>query len=493
MAPKSHLRLLGELILKSIDAIESRLETESIEFPVLANPVDPSSKAESLLREADIVNATSYIVAAASQLIATSSGKSLSTLRSKSHFAADKFHLPACIRAAVESNMVEIIREAGHQGIHANDIAKRNNTDPIKTARILRLLSNHHIFTEVDPDVFCINRLSSVLDSGKSAVELQEAPHHRYVNMSSISALVLMQTDEAFKGAAYLTEAFIGPGTAYSLKATDSPWNIATQTDAFLFDWYDWPENASRKTRFSFAMACSTKLEPPEAILSGSLLHVLFNMVNYFAAQGFKWGNLPDDSLIVDLGGGVGSTALMIAKAVPHVKLVVQDRSSVIEDAKTYWASTPEFLESGRVKLQVHNFFEPQPLKAVAVFLLRWIMHDWADPSALQILQQLRAAATPATKLITVDIILPHTCQDTRVIDLIPGATVPAAPAPLLPNMGAASNMKYWLDFQMFVLGNCQERTLGHFVRLAAQGGWKVAEVHHVPGSFLGQCVSVPI
>ncbi|KAF7371897.1 O-methyltransferase [Mycena venus] len=402
MASKSHLRLLGELILKSIDAIESRLETESIEFPVLANPVDPSSKAESLLREADIVNATSYIVAAASQLIATVRSP-VQTIMENSLL----FHLPACIRAAVESNMVEIIREAGHQGIHANDIAKRNNTDPLKTARILRLLSNHYIFTEVDPDVFCINRLSSVLDSGKSAVELQEAPHHRYVNMSSISALVLMQTDEAFKGAAYLTEAFIGPGTAYSLKATDSPWNIATQTDAFLFD--------------------CTKLEPPEAILSG-----------------FKWDNLPDDSLIVDLGGSVGSTALTIAKAVPHVKLVVQDRSSVIEDAKT-------------------------------------------------ILQQLRAAATPATKLITVDIILPHTCQDTRVINLIPGAAVPAAPAPLLPNMGAASNMKYWLDFQMFVLGNCQERTLGHFVCLAAQGGWKVSEVHHVPGSFLGQCVSVPM
>ncbi|KAF7372267.1 O-methyltransferase [Mycena venus] len=242
---------------KSIDAIESRLETESIEFPVLANTVDPSSKAESLLREADIVNATSYIVAAASQLI--------TTVRTPVQTNVENsllFHLPACIRAAVESNMVEIIRE----DIHANDIAKRNNTDPLKTARILRLLSNHHIFTEVDPDVFCINRLSSVLDSGKSAVELQEAPHHRYVNMSSISALVLMQTDEAFKGAAYLTEAFIGPGTLYSLKATDSPWNIATQTDASLFDWYDWPENASRKTRFSFAMACSTKLEPPEAI-----------------------------------------------------------------------------------------------------------------------------------------------------------------------------------------------------------------------------------
>lgn len=48
---------------------------------------------------------------------------------------------------------------------------------------------------------------------------------------------------------------------------------------------------------------------------------------------GFKWETLPQDALIVDVGGGVGSTALQIAKATPHVKIVVQDRASVIKDA----------------------------------------------------------------------------------------------------------------------------------------------------------------
>jgi hypothetical protein len=39
-------------------------------------------------------------------------------------------------------------------------------------ARILRLLVTNHIFTEVSPDVFANNRLSSVLDTGKSVEEL---------------------------------------------------------------------------------------------------------------------------------------------------------------------------------------------------------------------------------------------------------------------------------------------------------------------------------
>ncbi|KAJ7835193.1 hypothetical protein B0H14DRAFT_2796955 [Mycena olivaceomarginata] len=117
-------------------------------------------------------------------------------------------------------------------------------------------------------------------------------------------------------------------------------------------------------------------------------------------------------------------------------------------------------------------------------------MHDWADPLAVQSLQRLREAATPDTKLITVDIILPYTSPDASITRLIPGAALPPAPAPLLPNMG---DLKYWLDLQLFVLGNCQERTFGHFVHVASQGGWKISEVHHIPGSSLAQCVSLPM
>jgi hypothetical protein len=39
-------------------------------------------------------------------------------------------------------------------------------------ARVLHLLVTNYIFTEVSPDVFASNRLSSVLDTGKSVQEL---------------------------------------------------------------------------------------------------------------------------------------------------------------------------------------------------------------------------------------------------------------------------------------------------------------------------------
>jgi tRNA1(Val) A37 N6-methylase TrmN6 len=53
-----------------------------------------------------------------------------------------------------------------------------------------------------------------------------------------------------------------------------------------------------------------------------------------FSNTGFKWDSLPKDGVVVDVGGGAGASSLIIAKAVPHLKIVVQDRAAVLEDAQ---------------------------------------------------------------------------------------------------------------------------------------------------------------
>lgn len=68
MAPLSPLRLLGQIITSSIDVIEERLAEASVSFPSLDDPFDPTSKAESILVEPDVITATSHIVAAAAQV-----------------------------------------------------------------------------------------------------------------------------------------------------------------------------------------------------------------------------------------------------------------------------------------------------------------------------------------------------------------------------------------------------------------------------------------
>ncbi|KAG5220045.1 S-adenosyl-L-methionine-dependent methyltransferase [Salix suchowensis] len=44
--------------------------------------------------------------------------------------------------------------------------------------------------------------------------------------------------------------------------------------------------------------------------------------------------DLPDRSIIVDVGGGLGHTTLNITKEYKHLKFIVQDRPAVIEQAK---------------------------------------------------------------------------------------------------------------------------------------------------------------
>ena len=123
------------------------------------------------------------------------------------HLGTTQYHVCTALRTATEAHVPEILRDAGPKvTLCPSDrfttaidlLLRRENTSrkllspPTSTlenwvriregliyylslmfaARILRLLATNHIFTEVTPDVFANNRLSSVLDTGKPVEEL---------------------------------------------------------------------------------------------------------------------------------------------------------------------------------------------------------------------------------------------------------------------------------------------------------------------------------
>lgn len=65
-------------------------------------------------------------------------------------------------------------------------------------------------------------------------------------------------------------------------------------------------------------------------------------------------------------------------------------------------------------------------------------------------LHHLRAAAAPTTKLLIIDVLLPHACYDDTKDDgeAVPGAERTLAPegSPLLANLGKAHASEYLLD-----------------------------------------------
>jgi hypothetical protein len=100
----------------------------------------------------------------------------------------------------------------------------------------------------------------------------------------------------------------------------------------------------------------------------------------------------------------------------------------------------------------VHDFFEPQPITDASVFFLRMITHDWPDSYARKILNQLRASAQLSTKLILCDFLVPYASLTNDLFSEIPGAKVPAAPYPLLPNLGTISNHTMMVDLQVIAV-----------------------------------------
>lgn len=63
---------------------------------------------------------------------------------------------------------------------------------------------------------------------------------------------------------------------------------------------------------------------------------------------------------------------------------------------------------ASRISFQEHDFFKSQLVHHAEVYLLRMILHDWADADAVVILRQLVSAMSSGSRLIIMDSVLPR-------------------------------------------------------------------------------------
>ncbi|KAI0278948.1 S-adenosyl-L-methionine-dependent methyltransferase [Russula aff. rugulosa BPL654] len=445
----AELKALANIIQSSIEQIEADLSANNLTFPSPDSTFSLESEAPRM--HPDIQSAGTLITSAAAQLISLARPAQI-TLLEISNVEAP---ISIALRTAIVTHVSEILRDAGPKGKHISKIAKPTKVHPGKLARLLRLLATNHIFKEVSSDVFANNRLSSALDTGKSVEELLARPELKHIGTLGMTSIVEANCDEGFKSSSYLTEVLLDPELGHAYEPNKTAFNRAHNTKEPLWSWLEHPDNRSRLVRLGAGMNGLKNISSANAILGG-----------------YAWGRLPQGSLVVDVGGGVGAQSFTLAKHHPQLRFIVQDRESVVGDAIEYWKKNmPEALESGRVRIQGHDFFTPQPARQedVSIFILSKIMHDWSDEYCLTILKHLRAAAGPKTQLVIVELVMPS----------IPGAELPAPPQPLLRSH--ASTQVYLADISMMSIFNGQERTITHFRDLLNRAGWKLTAVVAVP------------
>lgn len=83
--------------------------------------------------------------------------------------------------------------------------------------------------------------------------------------------------------------------------------------------------------------------------------------------QGYPWDTIGDNiagGTVVDIGGSIGTSSILLARRFSKLKFIVQDLPGPIANGKD---AVPADV-SDRVEFIVHDFFTEQPVNADAYF-----------------------------------------------------------------------------------------------------------------------------
>lgn len=103
---------------------------------------------------------------------------------------------------------------------------------------------------------------------------------------------------------------------------------------------------------------------------------------------------------VVDVGGGHGGFLIEVLNAAPSARGVLFDAAHVLRDARIAAAGLSE-----RCELVAGDFFKEVP--GGDCIILKRILHDWADQTAIDILRVCRRALAEGGRVIVVDTVIP--------------------------------------------------------------------------------------
>jgi len=99
--------------------------------------------------------------------------------------------------------------------------------------------------------------------------------------------------------------------------------------------------------------------------------------------------------VVADIGGGQGALARAILERAPNTQAILFDLPDVVAGA----------VPAERLQVQAGNFLR-DPLPPADLHILKLILHDWPDATALTILSAVRRAARVGGKLLVIEALM---------------------------------------------------------------------------------------
>lgn len=297
-----------------------------------------------------------------------------------------------CVYCVAKLGIADLLREGPRSAV---DLAAATSTNADALYRTLRALASTGMFIETEPRVFALTPLAEPLRS--------DAP-------DSIRAMVL----------------FVGDHMHWSVYGQMS---YSIQTGKAAFD------HAMGQPPFQYLAG-----HPEDAKVFDDAMTAHSAPQRAAIIEAYDFGQF---GTVADIGGGHGHLLAAILEANPGTRGILFDLPHAIEHARA-----KELLPAGRCELVTGDFFQQVP--AADAYIVKHIIHDWDDDSALQILAACRRAIPDSGKLLIAEMIL--------------------------PGMNEPGFAKL-LDIEMMLIPGGRERTIDEYAALLASAGFRMTRV----------------
>jgi len=269
---------------------------------------------------------------------------------------------PAGLRAATILGVADHLANGPKT---AEELAGATKADPLKLYRVLRLLATRGIFRENADGRFALTPAAEFLRS--------DIPN-------SLRQGVLMLTDETFwRPSGELVESVRGNPAFKHIYGMP------------FFDY--WAQESAPTEDFHIGMSSMSDAE------------------NEFLARAYDF---PEGATVVDVAGGFGGLLLRILRLNPSLHGILYDQPHVLDRHRL-----KELGDDKRWELVSGDFFKSCPRGDI--YVLKYIVHDWPDEKAVQILRNCREAMNPGGRVLVMDPVIPtgNEPHTGKIMDLV--------------------------------------------------------------------------